>query len=164
MLGEYFATSSLLLDIFYSDINLLWLSPISSNLSMVSQTSRQLRGTICGNSCWLAIRWHFLWLQSWFILLSSGKIIFDLRCFLYLNDIRCGKYLSDNAINILCGEKSDWSGSRVCWSYGRCGGRRSGELQIYFNRSNRYYCCYCYQPNSFLIEVNLLGHLTKPWQ
>ena len=23
--------------------------------------------------------------------------------------------------------------------------RRGGELQKYFNRSNRYYCCYCYQ-------------------
>ena len=69
-----------------------------------------------------------------------------MRCLLYLNDIRSGKYFSDNAINILCGEKSDWSGSRVCVDHTGDGGRRSGgELQKYFNRSNRYYCCYCYQ-------------------
>ena len=101
-----------------------------------------------------------MWPKSWFILLSFRKIIFELRCLLYLNDIRSGKYFSDNAINILCGEKTDLSGSRVCWSYGRCGGRRSGELQIYFNRSNRYYCCYCYQAK-LLSNTSQLGPFSE---
>ena len=125
---------------------------------MVSQTSRQLRGAICGNSCYITQIKVFLaqiliyTVQFWQNYFWTQKLM---RCLLYLSDIRSGKYFSDNAINILCGEKSDWSGSRVCVDHTGDGGRsssggeeerrRGGELQKYFNRSNRYYCCYCYQ-------------------
>ena len=101
---------------------------IASNLPMVSQTSRQLRGAICGNSCYITQIKVFLaqiliyTVQFWQNYFWTQKLM---RCLLYLSDIRSGKYFSDNAINILCGEKSDWSGSRVCVDHTGDGGRNS---------------------------------------